>query len=643
LNNKTDASVKFYMDNANSFVDILTELLSTVYLKTFENDFDVFMDDLWVKPNDTTPAILDSKVLNKNEKIESLEKTDWKNLKKEQQSEWYKRMDLQTLLKALRFRNNSMQMFCEKNGMNKDEADQVFSKMINWRNYGVGHRTVYKYEKMNEKTFKEIVLEPVWQIHDMLSRYNEKECKNLKKQLLEVERKISYPEITIEALKNETGYSEEELREELAKIKVFVGKDGSIKGEEKDELVNRIERLSRKKSLIKWFKRKTKRERIIWGVSGCVVLLAIVITSTVIIINNSYSTISASEYIKLNPVKGYSGSGLVEEKNQQYVETDKLINKIVGVAKKNETITPNESKKIKNELKNSYISINVDKVSNIKNGDIITVNVIWDKKFLNKLGIKLVDTEYEQTINKLKKAEMVDPFKDLRYEIIDSEKENDVNYYVIKLKNDKYPEILKDDVYTIDNEARTDILYIDVDNGWVRYPENEVLRIRITDKKSAELQKNHHISITKKQGTISLRMQYLSSGKDISDKSMKIMKSKFESEIDYWVHDKASLLGATKKDVQYLGCAIAKYTDDNEANRLYLAYKVTMDVDGDTEIRYMFSSAAGVYIDNKGNLNMESDFYESSSKGYDDFREMKKELTSEGNSYGYKIIYNELK
>ncbi len=631
------------MDNANSFVDILTELLSTVYLKTFENDFDVFMDDLWVKPNDTTPAILDSKVLNKNEKIESLEKTDWKNLKKEQQSEWYKRMDLQTLLKALRFRNNSMQMFCEKNGMNKDEADQVFSKMINWRNYGVGHRTVYKYEKMNEKTFKEIVLEPVWQIHDMLSRYNEKECKNLKKQLLEVERKISYPEITIEALKNETGYSEEELREELAKIKVFVGKDGSIKGEEKDELVNRIERLSRKKSLIKWFKRKTKRERIIWGVSGCVVLLAIVITSTVIIINNSYSTISASEYIKLNPVKGYSGSGLVEEKNQQYVETDKLINKIVGVAKKNETITPNESKKIKNELKNSYISINVDKVSNIKNGDIITVNVIWDKKFLNKLGIKLVDTEYEQTINKLKKAEMVDPFKDLRYEIIDSEKENDVNYYVIKLKNDKYPEILKDDVYTIDNEARTDILYIDVDNGWVRYPENEVLRIRITDKKSAELQKNHHISITKKQGTISLRMQYLSSGKDISDKSMKIMKSKFESEIDYWVHDKASLLGATKKDVQYLGCAIAKYTDDNEANRLYLAYKVTMDVDGDTEIRYMFSSAAGVYIDNKGNLNMESDFYESSSKGYDDFREMKKELTSEGNSYGYKIIYNELK
>lgn len=284
-NNQSDATTKFYMNQANKIVDVLSEILPTIYFNVFKDDFDVLMYGLWMKPDENHPPILDQSVLHMGETFQTLEKINWKTLPEEKQMEWLKRLDLQALLKALRFRPVSLDLFCEKNSLVKEKLVNVLQAMINWRNYGVGHKSVYKYEQMDERVFKLNILEPVWELYDLLSRYYPKECELLRKTLKEIETRMKLPDTSVDRLVALTNKPTQTVRDILALMKVYIGKDGCIKGEDEKELADSIKRLSKKDSVKKNQKKvepekpstKSKKKKIII-IAGVALLILIALT-----------------------------------------------------------------------------------------------------------------------------------------------------------------------------------------------------------------------------------------------------------------------------------------------------------------------------------------------------------------------------
>ena len=257
-NTQTSASTKFYMDQANKIVDVLSEIIPTIYCDVFKDDFDIFMNGLWDAPDDTHPPIIDKSILKIGETTQSLEKIKWKSLSKEKQMEWLKRLDLQALLKALRFRPESLKLFCEKNSLVESKMANVLQSMINWRNYGVGHKSVFKYEQMDEALFKLNILEPVWEFSDLLSRYYGRECETLRRTLQDVEKRMKLPEISIDSLVKSSKKSEDIIREVLSILRIYVDNDGNIKGEDEKELTKIIKKLGNKEAINKK-KKEAKR------------------------------------------------------------------------------------------------------------------------------------------------------------------------------------------------------------------------------------------------------------------------------------------------------------------------------------------------------------------------------------------------
>ena len=219
-NNKTSASTKFYMKQANEIVDVLSEIIPTIYYDVFKDHFDIFMDKLWVKPDEKNPPILDRLMLPPGANVRTLEQTNWNALPEDKKMEWLKRMDLQALLKALAFRPKSLNLFCEKNSLKKEKMESVLHPMINWRNYGVGHKSVYKYEQMSEKDFKQIILEPVWDFTDLLSRHYAKECEIIRKKLHIIEMRMKLPDTNVQRLVELSGKPESTVREVLSILKI---------------------------------------------------------------------------------------------------------------------------------------------------------------------------------------------------------------------------------------------------------------------------------------------------------------------------------------------------------------------------------------------------------------------------------------
>lgn len=277
------------MNQANKIVDVLSEIVPTIYYDVFKDDFSVFMFGLWEKTDEKHPPILDQSVLQTGESIQALKNTNWDALPKEKKMEWLKRMDLQALLKALRFRNKPLELFCEKNSLVKGKMISVLQAMINWRNYGVGHKSIYKYEQMDEKVFKLNILEPVWEFTDLLSRYYGKECGKLRKILQKIEIGMKLPDTSISRLVALSNKSENTVREVLSILKVEVGQDGTIKGEDEKELVDSIKRLSKKDSVQKKKKEEEKEDdkkwidflkshkKIIIAIAGIIILLLLII------------------------------------------------------------------------------------------------------------------------------------------------------------------------------------------------------------------------------------------------------------------------------------------------------------------------------------------------------------------------------
>ena len=310
-NIQTGGTTKFYMNQANKIVDVLSEILPTIYFNVFKDDFDVFMYRLWMKPDEDHPPILDKSVLHMGETFQTLENTNWKALPPEKQMEWLKRLDLQALLKALRFRPVSLELFCEKNSLVKEKMEKVLQAMINWRNYGVGHKSVYKYEQMDERVFKLNILEPVWEFYDLLSRYYPKECELLRKTLKGIEVRMKYPDTNVARLAGLTGLPEQTVRDVLALMKVDVGQDGCIKGENEKELVDSIKRLSKKDSVKKNRKLitdgedgKKSKKKLIIAIAGAALLLLIIIMAVLLtqcgkkpkkVVNSDGKTIEINE------------------------------------------------------------------------------------------------------------------------------------------------------------------------------------------------------------------------------------------------------------------------------------------------------------------------------------------------------------
>ncbi len=301
VSNQTSASTKFYMNQANKIVDVLSEIVPTIYYDVFKDDFNIFMYGLWNKPDDTHPPILEQSVLHVGESIQTLEQTNWNALSKEKQIEWLKRLDLQALLKSLRFRDISLDYFCEKNSLVKSKMTNVLQSMINWRNYGVGHKSVYKYEQMDESIFKLNILEPVWDFYDLLSRKYQVECEILRKTLREIEMRMKYPSTNVERLSKMSHKSEQTVRSTLETLKIYVDAEGNIKGEIEENLVTNIKRLAKKEvkkeskqeqkqKNVEISKKRNSKTKMVLSITACAVIFIIAIILGISTFNNSRFT-----------------------------------------------------------------------------------------------------------------------------------------------------------------------------------------------------------------------------------------------------------------------------------------------------------------------------------------------------------------
>ena len=281
------------MNQADKIVDVLSEIVPTIYYDVFKDDFGVFMAGLWEKPDEKIPPILDRKVIPTGETIKTLEQTDWNALSGNKKMEWLKRMDLQALLKALFYRPESLDLFCEKNSLIKRKMQSVLQRMINWRNYGVGHKSVYKYEQMGEEDFKQKILEPVWEFTDLLSRHYAKECEIIRNILHQIEIRMKLPDTSVQKLVELSGKPESTVKEVLLILKVDIAQDGKIIGEDEKELADNIKRLSKKESVQqkqkenepedktnRWLELFNKYKKIIIPVAGVIVLLIIILLLT---------------------------------------------------------------------------------------------------------------------------------------------------------------------------------------------------------------------------------------------------------------------------------------------------------------------------------------------------------------------------
>ena len=298
MNNKNEATTRFYMDQGNKIVDILSNILPVIYFDVFHDDFNTFMYGLWRKTDDKFPPIIDQSIFGLGETIETLERTNWDSLSDEKKMEWLKRMDVQALLKALRFRPISLDIFCQKNSLVKSKMTNVLQAMINWRNYGVGHKSVYKYETMDETVFKLHILEPVWEFYDLLSRNYQKECETLRKTLLDIENRMTLPNTSVQELSKKTGKSEKVVLEVLSIMRVYVDEEGIIKGEDEKELVDSIKRLSKKSSVQKKQQEendseddkssnKKKKSKKKWIITIAIIILIIIVIIILALANGS--------------------------------------------------------------------------------------------------------------------------------------------------------------------------------------------------------------------------------------------------------------------------------------------------------------------------------------------------------------------
>ena len=404
VSNQTSASTKFYMNQANKIVDVLSEIVPTIYYDVFKDDFNIFMYGLWNKPDDTHPPILEQSVLHVGESIQTLEQTNWNALSKEKQIEWLKRLDLQALLKSLRFRDISLDYFCEKNSLVKSKMTNVLQSMINWRNYGVGHKSVYKYEQMDESIFKLNILEPVWDFYDLLSRKYQVECEILRKTLREIEMRMKYPSTNVERLSKMSHKSEQTVRSTLETLKIYVDAEGNIKGEIEENLVTNIKRLAKKEvkkeskqeqkqKNVEISKKRNSKTKMVLSITACAVIFIIAIILGI-------STFNNSRFTKVPNVVGASVN-----KAKDLLEENDLKVKVKYIDKLGETkgIVLSQSEKSNKKVKKDQTVVievcsGLVKVPNVKGKNIKEASKILKKSHLEAVKKEIFSEKIKKGI-----------------------------------------------------------------------------------------------------------------------------------------------------------------------------------------------------------------------------------------------------
>ncbi len=249
----SEASSDFYMDQVYAFEKIFMKILPPIYVDSFSNNFKFYFDRLWEgsvnRKGNPVPPIFDVEKIyentdNADEIIEELENTEWDQIGYDKKLELIRKMDIQALFKSVsRFREKQQRYFCKVNDITQSKFNETIFDMIDWRNEESGHKSSYKFESLDNDSFRIRILDPVKSFAELLLNKNQEKCEKLKEKIEEVEKQVDYPEINIEKIVNNLQLSETDVRESLKELKVYADEQGYIRGEDERVLENRILRL----------------------------------------------------------------------------------------------------------------------------------------------------------------------------------------------------------------------------------------------------------------------------------------------------------------------------------------------------------------------------------------------------------------
>lgn len=574
-NNKTNATTKFYINQVNKLADVILNALQKIYYKTFNDCFDVFMGGLWIK-NGNNPAILDQNVLEKNETVQQLESIDWKSLDGNEIQKWLNRMDLQTLLKAIRYRPDALRVFCEKNILNEESTISVFQGMINWRNYSIGHQSVYQYENMSDDVFKLKILEPAWELYELLARNNSDESASLKETLQFIELRMAEPSINVNQLVKETKRTENAVRDALNELQVYFDDLGEIKGENEKELVKSIKKIAKKDNIFKriYFKDTENGKKLSLIAVTITVLLCALIVAGVLYFNR-FNKVDASKYMKIKVEKTING----HSKAKYIVDFDGLAKEILDNSnyENNKTINGSYSK-IRKKIAEKYLKSHVGKKTDIANGDYLTMKIDWNKEKIEELGVELINTELSEKVSGIKEAKKIDPFKDIRFLA-----KGRHPYMEVTIYNNK--KTIPDDAYMITNIPNTDKDFYTGEIIQTGFRIGETLLIKIDDKIVKNcLEKGYELTSTR--AIKKLKVPFLEEAEEINEDNFKSINKKciecFKGEKDIYTESAYGLKVAgyavdCKKDggntIGNSVCVLLSY-NLREKGKVYECYRI---------------------------------------------------------------------
>ena len=119
-----------------------------------------------------------------------LNKVKWQNIPRDSRVRWLNRFKFNVLLSVLLNNEKLLTFFCEKKMLNLEKTIISFHKMENWINLCVGCQSSLNYSRISRNEFENYIINPAWDFYDILSRNNKKECKEIKKVLIDAEKWI---------------------------------------------------------------------------------------------------------------------------------------------------------------------------------------------------------------------------------------------------------------------------------------------------------------------------------------------------------------------------------------------------------------------------------------------------------------------
>lgn len=229
-------------------------VLPVIYNDTFCDDLTIFMNDsLWTKtisnnggksnPPITTFGEITSYKNPYNKIVDKLNKIEWDGMNKDESLGWFKKIDLQGLFKSVfpypkSKRKKTFEFFCDKNNVRKEKLKIILDTLIKWRNQKQAHISASYMEEIDEEYFREQILKPIKEYCELMR--NNKNINSLTDLIADISRKIKYPDFTVDELEEGTGLTRDVIIEALKELNLIVEDGNTIKGQDRDRLVNLI-------------------------------------------------------------------------------------------------------------------------------------------------------------------------------------------------------------------------------------------------------------------------------------------------------------------------------------------------------------------------------------------------------------------